>query len=285
MYVWHMQLRKARSKQECVHAIVNLVENVSRFSHDSSNMPQSAEYLTACDKGRSFVDALNSPEAANPVFPSLDSSYLLEEDELWRNVPKEMTAALAHFGIGFDHAEYVAAVPKVMEGEDPIYLNWFDPNNGVVIANMDDKRTDISPDDERLFPSEIIWQSWCRVTHRQSIPVSNLRVIVRLVVVNEASKKVIEETLLHSTCTREETTHFEYTEADQGFYALLGSINGASSMRMLIDHKEALGFRTVERVVVLGTGNTAENNIPSRTFMILLSSKRGVESDDQILGT
>ena len=28
----------------------------------------------------------------------------------------------------------------------------------------------------------------------------------------------------------------------QGFYALLGSVNGTSSMRMLIEHKEALGF-------------------------------------------
>jgi len=61
------------------------------------------------------------------------------------------------------------------ESRDPIYLNWFDPRNGVVIANMNDKRNDMSPDDERLFPSEIIWQSWCRVPHRQSIPVSNLR--------------------------------------------------------------------------------------------------------------
>ncbi len=33
----------------------------------------------ACDKGRSLVDALNSPEAANPAFRSLDS-YLLEGD-------------------------------------------------------------------------------------------------------------------------------------------------------------------------------------------------------------
>lgn len=103
---------------------------------------------------------MNSPEAADPAFPSLDSSYLLEEDTLRRNVPEEMTAALAQFGIGFDHVGYVAAVPRVMEEEDRIYLNWFDPRNGVVIANTNDKRADLSPNDERLFPSEIIWQSW-----------------------------------------------------------------------------------------------------------------------------
>ena len=108
--------------------------------------------------------------------------------------------------------------------------------------NMNDERTDLSPDDERLFPSDIIWQSWCRVAHRQSIPVSNLRVIVRFVVVNKAFKRVIEETLLHSSCTRKETTNFGYTDADEGFYALLGNINGVSSMRMLIDHKKFSAF-------------------------------------------
>ena len=95
--------------------------------------------------------------------------------------------------------------------------------------------------------------------------------IVRLVVVN---KRVIGETLLHSSWTKEERTHFEYTDADEGFYALLGSIDGACSMRMLIDRKESFGFRTVERVVIL----RAEGDvIPSPTFMILLSSKRIVE--------
>ena len=213
-----MQSRKARPKQRYVHAIVNLVENVLRFNLHSRNMLSSTKYLAACDKGRSLVDKLNSSEATNPAFPSLDSSYLLEENKLRRHVPQEMTDALAQFGI----VEYVEAVPVVMKGADPIYLNWFDARNGVVIANMNDKPKDKAPDDERLFPSEIIWQSWCRVAHRQSIPVSNLRVIVRLVVVNDASRRVIKETLLHSSCTREESTHFEYTDGVPGLLCVAG---------------------------------------------------------------
>ena len=145
----------------------------------------------------------------------------------------------------------------------------------MVIANMNDKREDKCPDDERLYPSEIIWQSWCRVAGRKSIPVSNLRVIVRLVVVNEASKRVIEETLRHSECTREEESNIEYTDIDEGFYALLGSTNGASSMRMLIDHKDALEVRTVERVVIVGERDPDKKGVPSRSLMILLSGKRG----------
>ena len=133
-----------------------------------------------------------------------------------------MTATLAHFGTGFDHAEYVAAVPSIMKKEDLTYLNRFDPRNGVVIANMNDKSIHIGPEDERLLQSEDIWQSWCRVTHQQSTPVSKMRVIVRLVVVNEASKKVIKETLLRSSCTREETTQHRVYRRRPGLLCVAG---------------------------------------------------------------
>ena len=256
------------------------VENASCSSHYSGDMPPSTAHLAACDKGRSLFDKLNSFETTNLIFQSLDLGYSLEQDTLRRNVPGYVESALARFGIGLSHVEYAAAVPRVMAESNLIYLNWFDAGNGVVIANMNNKTNDDSPADERLFPSEILWQSWCRVSSRLSIPVSNLRVIVRLFVVNEESKRVIEETLLHSSCTREETTHCEYTDGDEGFYALLGSINGASSMRMLIDHREALGFRTVERVVVLRNEVLDGGAVPSPTFMILLSSRRAVETDN-----
>ena len=51
-------------------------------------------------------------------------------------------------------------------------------------------------------------------------------------------------------------------------------------MRMLIDHEEALGFRTVERVVIVGERHPDDKDVPSRTLMILLSGKRGFASDD-----
>ena len=44
-----------------------------------------------------------------------------------------------------------------------------------------------------------------------------------------------------STSTREGPHHYrEYTELDQGYHAILGSVNGASTMRMLLDHKAQL---------------------------------------------
>ena len=46
--------------------------------------------------------------------------------------------------------------------------------------------------------------------------------------------------------------HVEYSPLDNGFYALLGSPNGKTIMRMLLDHKSHIGYKTVERIVLVG---------------------------------
>ena len=43
-----------------------------------------------------------------------------------------------------------------------------------------------------------------------------------------------------------------YTNIVDGFFAILDSPNGASTLRMLMDQKEHIGYRTVERIVVFG---------------------------------
>ena len=81
--------------------------------------------------------------------------------------------------------------------------------------------------------------------------------------------------MLTSTASRE-GPHFyrEYTECDAGYYAILGSPNGASSMRMLHDHKAAIGYPTIERIIVLGDHKVTLKTPESRSFVILLSSYR-----------
>lgn len=120
-------------------------------SNRSSTRAPSTEYLAACDKGRSLVEVLNSPEAANPAYPSLDSSYSLEENKLRRYIPKEIITTLTQFDIRFKDVEYYSATPRVIKDEDVIYLNWFDARNRVIIANTNDKRKYKTPDNQRLF--------------------------------------------------------------------------------------------------------------------------------------
>ena len=111
-----------------------------------------------------------------------------------------------------------------------------------MIANLNDKSNDVSAEEDKMFPSEILWQSWCRVANRNSVSVSNLRAIVRYFIASEASQRVIKDVLDHLLSSRDVEDHLGYTELDDGFFAILGSVNGASSMRMLLDHREIQSF-------------------------------------------
>ena len=160
---------------------------------------------------------------------------MLEEDELRRNTPIEVKDALAKYGIGFGYVEFVSAVPSALREEDTIYTNWFDPRNGVVIANLNDKTKDFSAEEDKIFPSEILWQRWCLVANRNSVLFSNLRAIVRYFVANKPSQRVIKDVLNHSSSSQDVEDYVEYTELDNGFFAVLGSVNGASSTEVGVE--------------------------------------------------
>jgi hypothetical protein len=104
---------------------------------------------------------------------------------------------------------------------------------------------------------------------------SNLQAIVWFVVVNESTKSVIWNAAKRLTCTREDLyDHREYTKWDHGYHAILGTMNGASTMRMLLDRKAQTGYRTVERVVVLGDKQLKLDKPENSSFVLLLSSRR-----------
>lgn len=72
-------------------------------------------------------------------------------------------------------------------------------------------------------------------------------------IINGYIKDMVFETIRVSTSTFEKSHgHKEFTDIDDGFYALLGSVLGNSSMHMLLDHKAEIGYRSVDRVVLFG---------------------------------
>ena len=102
---------------------------------------------------------------------------------------------------------------------------------------------------------------------------SGLKAIVRFYVVNETTKAIMWKAMQSSTSTKEGPNFYrEYTEIDDGHYTILGSPNGASTMRMLNDHKAAIGNRTVERVIVLGDKTVSLEEPQSRSFLLILTS-------------
>ncbi len=244
-------------------------------------MPPSELYHQAIEKGKAAVADLDKFREDPSTPTSLEPAYDIEHDTLRRFKPGMMEKVLAHYGIAFSHVEYIEAVPRANTHRDAIYINWFDPTNGVVIANLNNKDKDKAAPEDKTFPSEILWRSWVKVAKKNSVPLSKLRVVVRYFIINEASKAVIKDTWAYSDFTRDEKFHRELTDTDPGFFAVLGSINGYSTMRMLRDHRQAVGFRTVERVLLL---KTEDGEIPkdeqAPTFMMLLSSPRAMEAGE-----
>lgn len=106
--------------------------------------------------------------------------------------------------------------------------------------------------------------------------VNRLRVIFHHHVVNEPTLRSIWWAAELSGATGSRRNGWAvYTDSDDGFYAILGSVLGSNVMRMLVAHEEDTGYRTVEKVVVLGLVDDCkikdlENKRKARTFYIEL---------------
>ena len=129
-----------------------------------------------------------------------------------------------------------------------------------------------------LWPSEVLWQCYelaCETKEEHSA--SNLKFVIRNCVVNESSRIAIWQAARMSTTAAEGPNGYGmYTNIDDGFFAMLSSPNGASTLRMLIDHKEQIKYRTVKRIVVFGCRDIedVEDDRKSRTYMLALSDPR-----------
>jgi len=74
---------------------------------------------------------------------------------------------------------------------------------------------------------------------------------------------------------REEANgHIEYNFLDPGFYAILGTPNGASTVRMMADHKVELKYRLIDKIVIVGDKSLKFSNAETCTMVIFLERER-----------
>lgn len=101
-------------------------------------------------------------------------------------------------------------------------------------------------------------------------------------VLNDESRVIVWHAAKTSTLKTEGAQFYrEYTHNDEGFWAILGSPNGASTLRMMANHKHELGGRTVEKIIVSERDDIKKLETPnSRTFVVLLTERRLAESGD-----
>ena len=242
-------------------------------------MNASDEYMAAVKKCRRLCGELKIfrlPEGVR--YQRMDLLYGVDSGPLI-NAPRPIATALIACG-GFNTSNLVyvdVRSPHKSVHGDAAYCNHMDSTSGVTICNENFKDRDENAPEKQLWPSKILWQSWTTVAKTQGSRPGDLKVIVRSWIVNKPTQRVIWQAAKLSTCTVQgPRDHKEYTEWDQGYHAILGSVNGASSMRMLLDHKAAISFWTIKRVLVLGKLEVqlGVEEPQARSVVFLLSSRR-----------
>ena len=192
-------------------------------------------------------------------------------------VPKEIKGDLANRNVNTNGVQFVDVATPSRRNWDVAYSYHVSARTGLLLVNQAYKNKDMNSPQRRLKPSEITWQSFLLGAQRGSVRPSRLRCMVLYHILNYNTKNVIYETICRSTSTLEKSSGYrEYTDLDDGVYALLGSVLGKSIMHMLLDHKAEIGYRSVDRVVLLsknGLGPVPQWEL-ARSFLIVLSEPR-----------
>ncbi|KAF2185721.1 hypothetical protein K469DRAFT_664674 [Zopfia rhizophila CBS 207.26] len=214
------------------------------------------EYEAAIEKGEKLFRRLKSFEATQPTSSTLSScGYAIDSERLRSNTENKVQDMVHQCGLLISQLIYVdVRSAGTSRWDDAVYSNYIDTRHGLI--------------DRRLWPSEVLWQSWRRINTEANASASDLLGVVRFKIVNEATMNAVWVASGRSSASRvEENNYVEYTQLDNGFYAILGTPNGASTVRMLLDHKRVLGFRVVEKVVVLGDDTLKMNEPESRSIV------------------
>lgn len=256
------------------------VDCTTMFAKLSSQNPLEV-YESAITNGKRLYKELASFEAQPPLPASLAScGYKVQSRRLSSKVENSLKSMLLSCGILVNNSTYIevrsAGTP---ENDDSAWNEWFDPNSGLMPCNENYKFIYTHTGDRKLWPSEVLWQCWKSTALIARKLASDLRAIVRLTIINEASQIAIWQASKHSSSSRiDDHNQIEYTCNDNGFYAIVGTPNGASTMRMLRGHRTELGHRFAEKIVVFGDEDLTMEMAETRSMVIILSDRRSPPS-------
>jgi hypothetical protein len=128
---------------------------------------------------------------------------------------------------------------------DAAYIN---PIEGSIICWSNYKERDTNAPENRLQWSEAMFEAYQMLAIRSLQSVKNIRTIWRYWIVNKDTVAIITEGGGQQV---ENTCYTQFRVGESAFYALLGSPNGSGVVRMLTEHAQAFGRKTIESVRVL----------------------------------
>jgi hypothetical protein len=144
------------------------------------------------------------------------------------------------------------------------YLSRLYVEDGIILVIETYKENDKAPEGKKVWPSEVIWQSWRLAAVAEGGSPSDLRRIVVDTIKNDFTQAVISQAENLSTGQWCGNLCRLYTPKYDGFYAILGSQNGKGIVRLLLDHKKEIGYWTISSVFVLKS--ELETGSPSLLF-------------------
>ena len=235
-----------------------------------------AEFERCIERGRRMHAQLKDWADTTKVYPSIENLYCLESGNEKR-VPRDIEDELVRWDVRGQFTWVDVTSPG--KGQHTIYSNKGDAWHGAIVHTENKKDRDSNAEEDRIFCSEVVWQTYLVSCSKFKIMPGLLRVLVQHFIINEETKMVIWHAARTADKHRvtqkpsDDKGYRVYEEPQRGFYALLGSTLGAQMLRMLIDHKGEIGFRFVEKVVVFATGKEIHTTQweNARSFMIVLS--------------
>ena len=135
---------------------------------------------------------------------------------------------IKNIGLAYDPSAFVRPTA---------YCNIYSPHNGLIAAYS----TERNPD-EPLHWSDVTFALWAAIVPLVGGGIENLRYIARSWVTNDVTLSIIDAALLHPVRAK------TFAANEEAFLALLGTPNGVGVAYLLMQHKKALGLKTLSRV-------------------------------------
>lgn len=124
------------------------------------------------------------------------------------------------------------------------YQNQYNPFLGTILA----KDNHGLRQHTNTHWSDMVFPTWKEVCSQYTTAIHSLSYVIRLNVVNPATRGLIDELVPHDRILHEDDFEFwEFHPDDDGFYALLQSPNGVGPAYLLIDYPTSLGLRRSQR--------------------------------------
>ena len=231
-------------------------------------------YNAAVEKGQLLFgllqQRLDTPAAHDTETASLQLNYRIDTSPGWPGMIRGQEPALRNEGLELEGGGWITAGVSSRTANETAYTNLFAPGQGSIVCWANDKIYDGNQPSERLEWSQTLFQTFQTLALQPTPP---LKTIWRYCIINKETRQILDEARLFGHPREDAELFTEYCPGDSGFFAICGCPNGTGVVRMLTDHCDALGGRTIAAVRV-PKGANAPAEAPPMLYFVLADQEK-----------